>query len=271
MFAPVEGRVDLRFLYAEIFEQRCYEQEGVSLVGARVVLDLGANVGMFARRVREVAPDATVYCFEPVPVTRFCLERNLASWPNARVFPFAVADREGTASITYYPRSPGNATLRPELKRVEARSFADAATIGWIWSFHKTAALALGALYPLRRAIMRRSFARLYERADSYRCETTTLDAFFVKHPLESVDLLKVDVEGAECAVFSGISDLNLRRVRQLAIEITPSEKASFLPALQQRLRTLGFDLLALRSIVPGSDPSSDALPCTLYARRCQA
>ena len=53
VYAPAGGTGDLKFLYAEIFEDRSYEQEGVALAGVDVVLDVGASV----RRGRYPAVD----------------------------------------------------------------------------------------------------------------------------------------------------------------------------------------------------------------------
>ena len=43
----------------------------------RTIFDVGANVGQTARRFREVFPDATVYCFEPVQKTFDILTANV--------------------------------------------------------------------------------------------------------------------------------------------------------------------------------------------------
>ncbi|MDB4985847.1 MAG: hypothetical protein JWN04_1025, partial [Myxococcaceae bacterium] len=42
----------------------------------------------------------------------------------------------------------------------------------------------------------------------------------------------------------------------------------SWLPALTERLRANGFTYIALESMVPSSDPVTDAYPCNLFALR---
>lgn len=265
---PRHGEDDLRFLYAEIFVGHCYEQEGIALTGCRVVLDVGANVGMFALRVKQVAPDARVYCFEPAPLSFACLATNLAAHPGISLCECAVARTPGAQRLTYFPNSPGNTTCHPELKLGEARAFADHATLRWIWSFSKPLALLLGLLYPLRRHLLRVLFSRLYARGVSFDCRATTLDLVFAEHHFDAVDLLKIDVEGAERDVLAGLSNANLARVRQVVVELTPDYKATYIPELERRLRECGFTHVALRSMLPTGVPLTDAFPCTLYATR---
>lgn len=271
ILAPPHGEADLRFLYAEIFVDRCYEQEGISLAGCGVVLDVGANVGMFALRVTQAAPDARVYCFEPAPLTFACLLKNVAAHPRIEPEECALARAPGRVRMTYFPHSPGNSTSYPELKLAEAKAFSEHATLRWIWRFDKPGALLLTLLYPLRRPILHAVFRRLYAAGSPFDCRATTLDQVFSAHRFEAVDLLKIDVEGGERDVLAGLSNANLARVRQLVVEITPDYKASYIPELQRRLRASGFTRVAVRSMLPTGAPISDAFPCTLYASRAPA
>jgi hypothetical protein len=51
-------------------------------------------------------------------------------------------------------------------------------------------------------------------------CEATTLSAALRQHAIESVDLVKVDVEGAEMDVLEGVADADWSRLRQMVIEV---------------------------------------------------
>ena len=51
-------------------------------------------------------------------------------------------------------------------------------------------------------------------------CEVTTLSAMLREHRLDVVDLVKIDVEGAEWDVIRGIDDADWPRLRQLALEV---------------------------------------------------
>ncbi|HEY6879845.1 MAG TPA: FkbM family methyltransferase [Polyangiales bacterium] len=257
---------ETRFIYREIFEDRCYEQQGIAPAAQGVVLDVGANVGLFALRMKQLAPSCTVYCFEPVPATYACLEKNVAG-VGAEVLNAALSDRVGLVSMTFFPRTPGNSTLYPEGKPGEVSSMADTAPLSWVWQLDRVAAIGLALAYPLRRIILRTSFRHLLRERQTFTCATRTLDDFIAERRLDSVDLLKIDVEGAERDVMNGLSDENLARVRQLIIEVSPDKKA-WLHALRQRLSDSGFTQLSLHSMLRAGDAEHDAFPCVLYAKR---
>lgn len=144
---------------------------------------------------------------------------------------------------------------------------ADTAPLSWVWQLDRVAAIGLALAYPLRRIILRTSFRHLLRERQTFTCATRTLDDFIAERRLDSVDLLKIDVEGAERDVMNGLSDENLARVRQLIIEVSPDKKA-WLHALRQRLSDSGFTQLSLHSMLRAGDAEHDAFPCVLYAKR---
>ena len=262
---PATAKADIQYLHGEIFGQHCYERHGIRLADSRVVVDVGANVGLFALRVLELAPAATIYCFEPAPPTHACLVQNLAAHPRVEIFQAALGSGNEPLRIAYYPRTPGNSTLYPDAKPREAAQFAEHATLAQVWELSKLSCIGLALLYPLRRRLFHAAFSRVLRGEHSYPCTCMTLDQLFELRGLEQVDLLKVDVEGAERDVFEGLSDANLQRVRQLVVEISPAHKR-WLEAFERRLRRAGFDNITLESLVADGEPRSDVFPCSMYA-----
>ena len=67
------------FIYREIFESSCYARHGISLRPGATVVDVGANLGLFALWVlRDWQPAAArVVAFEPLPQLANVLEANL--------------------------------------------------------------------------------------------------------------------------------------------------------------------------------------------------
>lgn len=61
----------------------------------RVAVQAGGNVGLWPRRMAEVF--ATVYTFEPEPISRECLEQNV--YKNVIVSPAALGEKVGTCAI----------------------------------------------------------------------------------------------------------------------------------------------------------------------------
>lgn len=78
-----------------------------------------------------------------------------------------------------------------------------------------------------------------------YRVNTYTLDYLFETGIVDSIDFLKVDIEGSEIIALQGISDENLARVRNLAVEYH-HEHLGFNEELREqfitRLNRLGFN-----------------------------
>ena len=78
-----------------------------------VVIDGGANTGLFTRAVLEkLASAVTIYAFEPARSTFRQLERNLGQQPNVRLYNLGLGERETTGSDLH-----DHAVAGPELIR----------------------------------------------------------------------------------------------------------------------------------------------------------
>lgn len=67
-----------------------------------VVMDVGANIGSFSKRLGEFFPNANFYCFEPFEKTFEILEKNL---PNKKFHLNQFALGERIYSLLIYPNS----------------------------------------------------------------------------------------------------------------------------------------------------------------------
>jgi FkbM family methyltransferase len=75
--------------------RRCYRIEPTD----RVILDAGANVGVFAIHAAEIAPRAKIFCFEPFPATYRRLVRHIEDsglGDRVTALPYGLAGHEGT-------------------------------------------------------------------------------------------------------------------------------------------------------------------------------
>lgn len=77
-----------------------YNQYHVELIkeGA-IVVDAGANIGVFSIFAAQKHPDAVIYAFEPTPSTFQKLQENTAKYPNIKCFNCALGDQNGMANI----------------------------------------------------------------------------------------------------------------------------------------------------------------------------
>jgi len=94
-----------------------------------------------------------------------------------------------------------------------------------------------------------------YEVQNSIACQATTLERFLKEQGVESIDLLKLDIEGAEKQVFASTSDVTLRRVKQITIEfhdfVPDSISAEDVKSICDRLNGLGFLCIPASYIYP--------------------
>lgn len=77
------SKADVAFLYREIEEKRCYFRHGITLAKGDTVIDVGANIGIFAAQAaREVSNSGRVIACEPLPATFAALQHNTQSLLN---------------------------------------------------------------------------------------------------------------------------------------------------------------------------------------------
>jgi FkbM family methyltransferase len=154
----------------EVFGLRVYAPPPLDeLRDVRVVVDLGSNIGLSPLYFSMVFPDARVLCVEPVPenveVLRANAERNGLAW---QITPAAVAAREG--SVRLYRN-------------------------GW-WASSSTTREVAEA----REAAQHRPESML--RLDPQQVPAVAIGHLLDQHGCETVDLMKIDIEGAEEDVF---------------------------------------------------------------------
>jgi FkbM family methyltransferase len=212
----------LPFQIEEIVEQRSYLRNGIDVGKGDVVLDVGANVGVAAIFfARECGADV-VHCFEPVAPLFELLQENVVGFPACVPHPYGLGSYSGSAQITYYPRAASMSGLY-------ADPAADRAVV-------RTAMLNAGAS---RDEIDARLEGRY--RSETLRCELRTLSSVLRELQLEHVDLLKIDVEGAELDVLEGIRDEDWPLIRQIVIEVHDRDRRG--RAVAAELRRQGFRL----------------------------
>lgn len=87
----------------EIIKCNAYHEELIKKNA--VVVDGGANLGVFSILAAVKHPDATIYAFEPTPSTFVALKENTKLYPNIKVFNCGLGEAERDATIV---ATPGN-------------------------------------------------------------------------------------------------------------------------------------------------------------------
>ncbi|MEW2194827.1 FkbM family methyltransferase [Streptomyces microflavus] len=254
------NRGETDFLYREIFVEGAYFRHGITLPRAPVVLDVGANIGMFSLRVGLAAPGARVIAVEPVAELAAAVRLNAELHGlDVTVLPTALGRSRGETSFTFYPHNS-----------VMSGRYADAAQDtevlrGYLLTGDDAGAEsgdegsgAEGRSRSLDRLVTDRLAAR------PRRVPVTTLGNVIRDHGLTRVDLLKIDVEKAESEVLAGLDEETWERVEQVVVEVHDIEGR--LAAVLGLLRDRGFD------VTHDQDPRLALTPChNVYARRPRA
>lgn len=240
----------LDILKREFFNDRTYEEAGIVLRDGDVIFDVGANIGFFTLYLSRTLRTAKVYCFEPIPETYALLQHNVRqSDLEVRTFNVGLADRSGTTTFQYFPRMNVNSSMNIDdspkarhdarqfvLKEIRDRNWAGRFMVRWTPSV---------MMWPILEVVRRWG-----TKSVQVECELRTLSSVVEEGLVDQIDLLKIDVEGAEEAVLAGINDRHWPLIRQIMIE------THFGPEQAQRVA----DLLQQRGFTTQCSPSIEGI-----------
>jgi FkbM family methyltransferase len=234
---------EIRFIHSEIWATRVYLAHGIDLPDDAVVLDIGAHVGLFSLFVKHERPKATVLAFEPIPVTAAALRANVDLHGTEGVVVHNCglgARREEAVEFSFYPGVPGNSTRYPDLK-------------------HRSVELSGQVFGPPGAEEAERQFSR----REVVTTAVERLSDALAAHPgIGRVDLVKIDVEGAEADVLDGIDDADWPRLRQFVIEVQDLDGQ--VERVREKLETHGY---AVTVVTPPGMPEA-LLYRAVYAKR---
>jgi amino acid adenylation domain-containing protein/FkbM family methyltransferase len=214
-----QNRNETDYLYAEIFEKRCYVQHGIELPDDACVFDVGANIGMFSLFVLRSCARPRLYAFEPLQPLFETLDANAAAHAPAPgpdgagvlLFPFGLSDRERTESFTYYPRytmmSGQLDYARPQDETEVIKRF--------LRNEQEAGATASALLLAEADSLLAGRF-----EGRPYTCRLRRLSDVIREEGVDRIDLLKVDVQRAELDVLAGIDAEHWEIIDQVAMEV---------------------------------------------------
>ena len=186
-----------------------------------VALDVGAHVGYYSRLLAERAGAAgRVIAFEPHPRTFDVLRRNLSRLPNVTALRLAAAGGEGRAELYDYLMMSASGSLHYDE----------------CLAHQQREGMAAGDVAPRREAGF---------EMERYGVRTVAIDDCLAELGLGRVDLVKMDIEGAELAALRGMRrTIAASPGMALVMEYNPAALAAFghepVEAIQEAL-DLGF------------------------------
>jgi FkbM family methyltransferase len=229
----LESPGELRTLFGEVEE---YFECGATVSPGATVVDVGANIGAFAVAVaRRCQHEARILCFEPVPMLFEALDRNLREnrWlagGNHRAENVALsapADSGVPCAFYYFRRFPRDSTMDLAGKRQEFEAFfaAQGARIGrsvaWLGPGSK---LVERMIASLPRGALGHWLSDQVTGLERLSVPQRTLAEALNDQAVTRIDLLKIDVEGAEMKVLAGIDAPTWSKVSQLIVESDGAE-----------------------------------------------
>ncbi|MEU4928842.1 FkbM family methyltransferase [Streptomyces yokosukanensis] len=230
-----------------------YFTHGVECTPGATVLDVGANIGVFSAAVYErLDGDVRIYAFEPVPPLHATLERNAREFFNGRLIalPYGLASRDDELDFSYVPaatifssssRDQGN--IEAERRRVTASIVEMIRRGGLGPALRRVPAPVLTLLVSRKLRVMR--------QLETHRVTVKPLSSVLDEQGIDHIDLLKVDVEGAELDVLRGIEERHWPLVRQAVVEVERWQQNR--DAVRDLLLTRGF------TVVTEQDPVQQA------------
>ncbi|MFH1059251.1 MAG: amino acid adenylation domain-containing protein, partial [Pseudomonadota bacterium] len=202
-----KNRRETEFMFGEIFAERSYHWPELRLPAGAVVVDVGANLGLFSLWLGRFCPDARILACEPIPELHRLLALNCRLHGlAAETLNLALGASAGEAVFTYYPQASilSGAHPDPERELAAVRAFL----AGGSGPGAAVDAAALDQVLAHRL------------QGQSLRCPVQTLSALLVQAGVARVDLLKIDVERAELEVLAGIADGDWPKIAQIVMEV---------------------------------------------------
>jgi FkbM family methyltransferase len=227
-FLPTGERIwfgsstDVDLLIQEMADDsNIYVKHGVTVGEGDIIVDVGANLGFFLLYLARTLRSATVISIEPVPEIFAMLARNAESAGrlNVRLVQCAVGISTETREFTYFPRMSLASTMYPQTSaafRASSRNFVRgelarrSRLFEMLWKITPD-----WVVFPLTESIRRH-----FHKSKKFLCDVRPLSEILEEHGLARIDLLKIDVEGAEDDVLAGIRGEHWPRIKQIVVEV---------------------------------------------------
>ena len=183
-----------QYIYDEIFVGGTYDHPQIKIPERSTIIDVGANIGLFAIWAARKYRPKTILAYEASPTTHECLVDNAARYIDGTAISAAcinlAVSREADRELVLHqpPWVSGLSTI------------LDGKTLPWIDELR-----AKGEL-------------------NTHKVRSTTIAHEIAKHGLTTVDLLKIDVEGHFMEVLEGIAPADYAKIRNIALEAEYTE-----------------------------------------------
>ena len=192
---------ETEFVFAEIFDRRTYLKHGLTIKDGDVIIDVGANIGLFSLFAKQCAPECEVYAFEPSREVFEILKKNTRAFgESVRCSNVGVSESEELKDFTFYPGYSVISGFHTDRRLdqsviIAGENFKD-------------------------RPASEETISSRFEEAKTYACQTYGLSELIKLNGLTRIDYLKIDAEKSELGILKGINLEDWSKIFQVAIEV---------------------------------------------------
>lgn len=219
---------ETNFIYNEIFERKIYMKHGISLRDGDCVFDLGANIGLFSLFILTTFKKSLVYAVEPCLELCHLIRSNTASYHDRiKVIQCGIAAENKEALFSFYPGYSILSGFNPDPE-------AD---------FHSLRA-GLDTGKPDQSEVEKKCLdylakEKLEERKD-YVCKLRTISSLIEEYQIQTINLLKIDIERSELEALRGIAAEDWAKIQQIVMEVHDPQ-GTVLNEIMRLLQEKGF------------------------------
>lgn len=197
------------FLYNEIVIESTYAKPEFKLDPNGVILDIGANIGLFALYMHETIPNAKIICFEPSPDCASAVRKNTSfTAGKIEVLELAAGNEASTCEFYHYPGYSIMSSLMADPTEDQATLMNGAK----LQANKRGINMSERELELLAETIL--------GKRKTYLCKMRRISDVMREKNIERVSLLKIDVEKAEHIVLEGIDHQDLKRIDNIIVEV---------------------------------------------------
>lgn len=167
----VHGNGFIQSVQKNSFKEDAFaKQKEILGANARLIFDIGANVGDISLRYAELFPGAKIYAFEPFGESYNILQQRVNE--NHKIKTIQKAIGETVSSMQFYVNNNADTNSLLQSKKMGLSSDSQVA--------NKT----------------------------SINVDVITLDSFCEQHQINTIDILKMDIQGAELSALKGAANM---------------------------------------------------------------
>jgi len=205
---------ETQFILDEIFVREVYRLPESLRTSQQppLIVDIGANVGVFGHYALDTCPNTILHAIEPVPPIAALLRQNLAQLsPLPTIHECCIGAVTGSVPITFYP---GYSIL----SNTGGDSSADEELLLSCIADEMARKLPPGRT-PTERHL-RLALGDKLASAQTFHCPMLTLDQWITENNVPRIDFLKLDAEGSEAGILASLSPHAWSLIHHTAIEV---------------------------------------------------